>query len=111
MKTPQGIECPYFFGDYFRGRNLEECRLFETSPLKSEWTSKLCKTCPVPALTRANACENLMLTPRIEKTLFDIYRHVRFTAFCRKSNSTVDQPEIGCGMCHPLDDLFKMDIK
>ena len=23
MRTPAGTECPYFYGDYFRGRNVE----------------------------------------------------------------------------------------
>ena len=27
MRTPAGKECQYFYGDYYRGRNQEECRL------------------------------------------------------------------------------------
>jgi hypothetical protein len=106
MKTPQGIECPFFFGDYFRGRNHEECRLVEDSPTKIDWNSKLCKNCPVPAVIRANACPNLILTGRVEKTLFGLQKQIKFTAFCTKSNSNVKEPEVGCGICHPLDDLF-----
>ena len=33
MKTPAGTECKYFYGDYYRGRNHEECRL-----LGAAWT-------------------------------------------------------------------------
>jgi hypothetical protein len=110
MKTPQGIECPYFFGDYFRGRNLEECRLVFEGPTKIDWSSKLCRSCPIPALNRANACQNMVLTAWVEKSLFGIFRHVKYSAFCTKSNSAVKEPEIGCGMCHPVEDLFKGEI-
>ena len=59
MRTPAGTECPYFYGDYFRGRNVEECRLLKAAGQR--WTRDLCKTCPVPGIARANACEFLKL--------------------------------------------------
>ena len=54
MKTPAGHECPYFYSDYHRGRNTEECRVLKVA--RQKWTADLCKTCAVPAITRANAC-------------------------------------------------------
>ncbi len=59
MRTPAGKECKYFYGNYFRGRNTEECRLLRES--EQTWTSSLCATCPVPDVMRANACEFLRL--------------------------------------------------
>jgi hypothetical protein len=107
MKTPQNIECPYFFGDYFRGRNHEECRLISDGPTKNQWDSKLCKNCPVPGIVRANACQNLVISASVDRSFLGIFRYVKVTAFCTKSNSNVKEPEVGCGLCHPLDDLFK----
>jgi hydrogenase-4 component F len=61
MKTPAGTECRYFYGNYFRGRQKEECRLIGVVQSPHNWTSDLCKTCPVPGILRANACPNLIL--------------------------------------------------
>ena len=59
MKTPAGKECKYFYGDYFRGRNAEECSLLKAS--NQTWSADLCRTCPVPGILQANACEFLQL--------------------------------------------------
>jgi len=99
MRTPAGMECPYFYGDYFRGRNTEECRLLSSNKAASQWTSALCKTCPVPAISRSNACENMTLYATIKKGTFKS-RRVIITAYCSKSKSEVKVPEIGCELCH-----------
>ena len=106
MKTPTGIECPYFYGDYYRGKNLEECRLIGNQTGNQSWKVELCQTCPVPAIKRANACPNMVLTPTIKKKFLGVKKQVTITAFCTKSNSPVKVPEIGCGICHPLTDIF-----
>jgi len=33
------------------------------------------------------------------------------TAFCTKSQTAVKVPEIGCGICHPLSEVFGEDKK
>jgi hypothetical protein len=81
MKTPAGTECPYFYGDYFRGRNTEECRLLKVHGQR--WTRDLCKTCPVPSISRANACEFLKLTPIVTRPVTALFqRRVEISAFC-----------------------------
>jgi hypothetical protein len=108
MKTPAGIECPYFYGDYFRGRNVQECRLLKSNGLY--WTPDLCKTCPVPGISRANACEFLKLKPAIARPISALFqRRVQITAYCEKSKRPVTEPHIGCGECHMLP--FKIDLK
>jgi len=49
VRTPSGVECEFYFADYYRGREWEECRLLARSPDRAQWTPKLCATCPVPA--------------------------------------------------------------
>jgi hypothetical protein len=101
MRTPAGIECKYFYGDYFRGRNLEECRLLKASSQK--WIPNLCRTCPVPSITRANACENMVLSAKVSKSASKLFKQrVQVTAFCTKTNKDVKEPHIGCGDCHPI---------
>ena len=111
MRTPSGIECPFFYGDYYRGKKLEECRLIGNRPSPNNWTADLCKTCPVPSIKRANACPTLELTPTIKKKKLGLKRQVVITAFCTKSQTAVKVPEIGCGICHPLSEVFGEDKK
>lgn len=108
MRTPSGIECQYFFGDYFRGRNVEECRLLKASG--QAWSPDLCKSCPVPGILRANSCENLQLRATVNRPLEALFmRRVQISAFCNKTSRNVKEPHIGCGECHPLPPIF--DVK
>ena len=108
MRTPAGKECKYFYGNYFRGRKLEECRLLTASAEK--WTTDLCQTCPVPAILQANACEFLKLHGTVSRSLANLFqRRVQVVAYCEKVNRAVTEPHIGCGECHPLPPVF--DVK
>jgi hypothetical protein len=100
MRTPSGIECPYFYGNYFRGRKQEECRLIGEQPPPNQWTPDLCKTCPVPAISRANTCPNMILQAKVVGRLLGLRHKVRITAYCKFAQKVVDEPEIGCGHCH-----------
>ncbi len=110
MRTKFGFDCPYFFGDYYRGRNQEECRLLKGASA-GRWTPDLCKTCPVPGIVRANSCPNIVLSAEIGRGLLGLKRQVKVEAYCTKSNSTVAEPEVGCGECHPLPFLFDDEDK
>jgi hypothetical protein len=107
MKTPAGFECRYFYGDYFRGRNLEECQLLQSSG--QAWTPDLCKTCPVPGISRANACEFLQLRAQVGRPLNSAFqKRVQINAYCKKTGQSVKEPHIGCGECHPLPPSFSV---
>ena len=99
MKTPAGKECKFFYGDYFRGRNIEECRLLKDAGLS--WTGRLCTSCPVPDILFANSCEHLQLIPEVKRPLLLMPAEVRISAYCTKSNQVVKEPRIGCSECHP----------
>ncbi len=105
MRTPAGKECSYFYGNYFRGRNQEECRLLHASG--ERWTADLCGACPVPMIQQANACEFLKLHATVSRPIASLLqRRVRISAYCDKVQRTVTEPEIGCGECHPLPPRF-----
>lgn len=108
MRTPNGIECPYFYGDYFRGKSREECRLLSSPQAAGAWSVGLCKTCRVPAITRSNACENMTLYATITKAVVKSKRWVKITAYCSKSKSEVKVPEVGCDLCH--QDINKLNV-
>ena len=104
MLTPAGKDCRYFYGDYHRGRNIEECRLLESAHLV--WKPYLCGKCPIPDILLANACKNLEFYPTLEKPLFFLKPQVKVSSYCNKSKTAVDEPRIGCGQFHPLLNVF-----
>ncbi|MBE7436013.1 MAG: hypothetical protein HS100_19000 [Anaerolineales bacterium] len=107
MKTPSGQECPHFYGDYFRGRNVEECRLLMAQG--QTWTRDLCGTCPVPAIARANSCQHMKLNATVSRPLVALFqRRVQIQAFCEKSKQNVPEPQVGCGECHALPFTFEI---
>ncbi len=107
MKTPSGRECPHFYGDYYRGRNVEECRLLDAQGLP--WTPDLCVTCPVPDISRANSCQFLKLKVKVGRPVTAVFRRrVQVSAYCEKSERDVSEPEIGCGDCHALPFTFEV---
>ncbi|MDI6769314.1 MAG: hypothetical protein QMD04_06525 [Anaerolineales bacterium] len=107
MRTPAGSECKYFYGDYYRGRQQEECRLLNTSA--AHWTRDLCRTCPIPSITRANACEFMVLRAEVTRPVMAVFqRRVQVKAFCEKTQQEVAEAHIGCGECHPLPSVFEV---
>jgi hypothetical protein len=106
MRTPAGSECPYFYGNYYRGRSDEECRLIGNRPAPGNWTRDLCSVCPVPRITRANACSFMTLSAKVNHGILGVGKKVTISAFCRKSNGVVKVPEVGCGICHPLNGIY-----
>jgi hypothetical protein len=107
MRTPAGKECRYFYGDYYRGRNQEECRLLE--PASIPWKPSLCVDCPVPEILHANACPHLILDPGIERPFPFTKQRVKVATHCTKTFRDGFDPHTGCGECHPLPLVYKGD--
>jgi hypothetical protein len=105
MRTPAGKECRYFYGDYFRGRNHEECRLLEQ--YNERWSRDLCFNCPVPGILQANACEFMELVPKVTRSLPLLKRKVTVAPRCSKTGRSGFDPHIGCGECHPFPSVFE----
>ena len=101
MRTPAGKECPFFYGDYYRGRTHEECRLLPGPAPEKTWAPALCSDCPVPEIFLANACEQMQFDARVERRLFGLKRFVTVDVYCRRCECDVEDPHIGCGQCHP----------
>jgi hypothetical protein len=106
MRTPAGKECSYFYGDYFRGRDHEECRLLLDEQPNITWTPDLCQTCPVPEIQRANACQHMVLKATVTRPFPFIKRRMTVRPYCTKSHRDGFDPHIGCGQCHELPDVF-----
>ena len=100
MRTPYGAECPFYYADYYRGRETQACRLIERTLSGGAWKPFLCATCPVPRIVQANACPHLALEARVTKTWLGLREQVRVYAVCTLRLVEVERPEIGCGECH-----------
>lgn len=87
---------------------MEECRLLKTSG--QAWSRDLCKFCPVPEISRANACEHMRLTAKVTRPFSAAFmRRVQVTTYCEKTKRNVSEPQVGCGECHALP--FKLEVK
>jgi hypothetical protein len=100
MRTPAGKECKYYYEDHYRGRDTYECRLIDRNPQGGRWHKGLCASCPVPDILRQNACPNIALEARVEKTMLGLRERVKIYAVCTKKLTEVAQPAVGCGECH-----------
>jgi hypothetical protein len=107
MRTPAGKECRYFYGDYYRGRKREECRLLAAATPPERWTPDLCGVCPVPDILLANACKYMALDAEVTRPFPFIRRKVSVKTTCGKTQRKDFDPFIGCGECHPIPEVFK----
>jgi hypothetical protein len=107
MKNPAGKECIYFYGDYFRGRNHEECRLLLSHD--QQWLPHFCDNCPIPKINQANACGNMIFTPTAYRPMFIFKSKLTIAIYCNKCECNVNNPIIGCGQCHPILDFIVPD--
>lgn len=108
MQTPAGTECPFYYADFFRGRNKQTCRLIERTPRGGTWSPELCFSCRVPRILQANACPNLVLQARVKSGLLGLKKRVEVSAVCALTLENVDEPEIGCGRCHQAFPPFQV---
>ncbi|MCO5183995.1 MAG: hypothetical protein M9941_06900 [Anaerolineae bacterium] len=99
MRTPAGKECRFYYQDFHRGANEQECRLVAAATNSAAWRPEDCAQCPVPEILMANNDPNLVLEARIKKGVLRIGRKVEVNAFCSKHLVTVSNPHIGCPQC------------
>jgi hypothetical protein len=109
MKTPAGKECRFFYGDYYRGRAHEECRLLGSATPPLPWRADFCKTCPVPQILLDNACPHMVFEPSLQRPFPFLWQQVIVRSFCKKTQLRGFDPHIGCGQCHPLPPEFAGD--
>jgi len=42
------------------------------------------------------------LNAQVKRSMLGIIKKVEVTAYCHQSQQVVKEPQIGCGLCHPL---------
>jgi hypothetical protein len=99
MRTTFGQECKYYYADFYRGRNQQECRLADANPESLPWNPDICRNCPVPGILMANACEHMLLRGWVVKGLFGFGRKMIVEPSCLKTKREKFDAHIGCGEC------------
>ncbi|HVU14229.1 MAG TPA: hypothetical protein VHD90_23280 [Phototrophicaceae bacterium] len=113
MRTPAGKDCRFYYADYNRGRNLQECRLIKNNPESLPWHPSDCAMCPVPDILNANASPDMELTLTVKPRLLGLGRKLEVTAYCRRHHVKIDDPYVGCPQCHderPGLDVFRQAL-
>ncbi len=91
------VDCPYYYYDYFRGREDESCRLIARNPEnRRRWRRSLCNSCPVPGILRESSCEHLALEASVERKL--IFDRVQVYAVCTEHVAELADPR-HCAGC------------
>ena len=112
MKTPAGKECKFYYADFYRGRNMQVCRLIEQNPESLRWRPHLCHTCTVPDILRANQSETLKLEAKVVNKWFGLKQEVEVEGWCSVCFSHVPNPMLGCPNCGQTDarpSVFDLD--
>ncbi|MGB8649009.1 MAG: hypothetical protein WCF84_27480 [Anaerolineae bacterium] len=102
MKTPYGKECKYYYSDYFRGHESQNCRLLEKNPNSDPWSASLCQTCPAPEILAANASPNLRLRGSVGKGFLGLTKKVQVEAFCVEHGIEIKDAKGGCPQCQSV---------
>ena len=100
MRTPAGKECRFYYADFARGRNLQECRLIKGNPDSLRWQPKYCAQCAVPDILNANASRDMELTLTVKPVLLGLGRRLEVKAFCLKHRIPIEDPYVGCPKCN-----------
>lgn len=92
------VNCRYFYGDYHRGMNKEECRLIDANPDNSRpWRRSLCDRCPVPELLIVSNSRDLLLEAEVKRKFLRDNVEVTF-AICGKHKIRLEDPRF-CPQC------------
>ncbi len=92
MPPNKPVNCRYFYGDYFRGKNVEECRLLEASPdNRIPWRRKHCDSCPVPEILITSNSRTLELEAAVQRSFLRERVEVTF-AVCTEHMEELSDP-------------------
>ncbi|NUQ38888.1 MAG: hypothetical protein HUU23_14045 [Caldilineales bacterium] len=97
MSPRPPVNCRYFFADYHRGRDLEECRLIKRNPASRPWRRPLCDACPVPRILIETNCAEIALEATVTRK-WGLFERVEVYAVCARHLIELDDPR-HCPRC------------
>lgn len=92
QRMSKPANCRFFYGDYHRGMNKEECRLLNANPSnRRPWRRALCNHCPVPNIILMTNSRDLVLEAEVKRKFLRDHVEVTF-AICRRHMIELDDP-------------------
>ncbi len=111
MITPAGSECGFYYEDFQRGANRQECRAAK-APRSAPWRPDVCKGCPVPSILAANGSRSLELRILIGRKKLRFGPGVTVEAWCALHGPIVGDPHVGCAECNAeADELLRRALQ
>lgn len=99
MRTPAGRLCDFYYEDFHRGRDVQECRI-PKGERSAPWRPEYCAKCPVPDILRANASPNMELQLTIKSTMLGFAKRMVVDAWCKRHDIPIADPFVGCPRCN-----------
>ncbi len=90
-------DCPYYYEDFHRGREVRGCRLVEQNRSSLPWTRALCDKCPVPYILRESTAQSIALELSVQKR-FPWGRKLTVFAVCTRHMTALADP-LHCPLC------------
>ncbi len=97
MALSKPVNCRYFYGDYHRGKDYEECRLIKRNPESRPWRRALCDACPVPDLLQNTTCREIALEATVTRR-WGLLERVEVYAVCARHLIELSDPR-HCPQC------------
>jgi len=97
MSKFKPVACRYYYADYHRGRDTEECRLIKRNPDSLPWHRSLCDKCPVPDILLNTNCKEIALEATVVKK-WGLLERVEVYAICAKHFIELEDPKF-CPLC------------
>lgn len=111
MITPAGSECGFYYQDFQRGANRQECRVAKM-PRSATWRPADCKDCPVPSILAANGSATLELRILIGGRKLRLGPRVTVEAWCSLHGPISGDPRVGCVECNAeADELLRRALE
>ncbi len=97
MASYDPVNCRYYYADFYRGRDHEECRLIKRNADSRPWRRSLCDTCPVPEILLRTNCSEIALEALVVKK-WGLMERVEVFAVCAEHLIELDDPKY-CPQC------------
>jgi hypothetical protein len=108
MITPYGVECPFYYEDFARGADRQECRIPKNlkNPRYAAWIPGDCIGCEVPQVLAANGSPHLELRMTVRVGAFGMGRRIEVEASCALHGPITVDPRLGCPACNEEADAI-----
>ena len=97
MTANNPVNCRYYYADFHRGREVEECRLIKRNPDSRPWRRALCDSCPVPGILNQTNCAEIALEATVTRK-WGLLDRVEGFAVCAKHLIELNDPNF-CPKC------------